>query len=242
LQYSIDGTNWFKYNAPIYITKGQSLYLKGNNPNGWSKGLSQYSTLSITGDVSISGNVMGLLDNGAKSGEQGDITGIPCNYCFSELFLDSTGITSISDDFLPATLVPYYCYHKMFQGCTLLTTAPNLPAITLAYNCYRCMFQDCTSLTTTPKLPAATLVEGCYANMFQGCTSLTTVPDLPATKLQMNCYCNMFAQCTSLTTAPDLPATSLQQFCYYRMFNGCTSLNSIKIGYTGNYNSKYFNG
>ena len=242
LQYSIDGKNWNEYSesGEIPILSGTQLYLRGNNPTGWSKGFSQYSTLSITGDASITGNVMGLLDNGATSEE--DITDIPCDYCFSGLFLDSTGITSISDDFLPATNLVPYCYHKMFQGCTLLTTAPNLPAITLVYNCYRCMFQDCTSLTTTPKLPATTLVDGCYANMFQGCTSLTTAPDLPATKLQMNCYSNMFAQCTSLTTAPDLPATSLPQFCYYQMFNSCTSLNSIKIGYTGNYNSKYFSG
>ena len=36
----------------------------------------------------------------------------------------------------------------MFEGCTSLTTAPELPATDLAYatNCYQSMFQGCTSL------------------------------------------------------------------------------------------------
>ena len=46
------------------------------------------------------------------------------------------------------------------------------------------MFQGCTSLTTAPELPATTLATYCYYSMFQGCTSLnyikamfTTTPD-----------------------------------------------------------------
>ena len=45
----------------------------------------------------------------------------------------------------------------MFQGCTSLTTAPELPATTLKYACYNYMFSGCTNLnyikalfTTTP--------------------------------------------------------------------------------------------
>jgi len=240
LQYSIDGTNWSKYNAPINITQGQTLYLKGNNPNGWSKRASQYSTLSITGDASITGNVMGLLDNGAASEEEGDITDIPCNYCFQHLFHGSTEITSVSEDFLPATGLTTWCYEYMFQGCTSLTKVPNLPATALDYNCYKGMFDGCTSLTKAPELPATTLEENCYDSMFSGCSSLTTAPALPATTLVTSCYLSMFQNCTSLTKAPELPATTLIDYCYDSMFSGCSSLNSIKIGYTGNYDSKYF--
>ena len=149
MQYSTDGENWrTAYGSDeINIAQGQSLYLRGNNPPGWSKGFSQYSTLSITGDASITGNVMGLLDNGAAS-EEGDITDIPCDYCFFGLFLDSTGITSISDDFLPATSLATGCYYGMFACCTSLTAAPELPATTLIDNCYDSMFNGCWKLNS----------------------------------------------------------------------------------------------
>ena len=240
LQYSTDGTSWSTYNTTININQGQTYYLKGNNSTGWSHGWDKTSTLSITGDVSISGNVMGLLDNGAKPGEQRDITNIPNNYCFDDLFAGSSGITSVSKSFLPATSLATYCYNGMFKGCTSLETAPNLPATSLATNCYSSMFQGCTALTVAPKLPATSLADCCYAQMFFHCSSLTTAPNLPATTLADACYWLMFNGCSSLTTAPELPATTLKQGCYNGMFSGCSSFNSIKIGYTGNYNSNYF--
>ena len=242
LQYSTDGENWrTAYGSDeINIAQGKHLYLKGNNSTGWSTSDSVYSTLSITGDVSISGNVMGLLDNGAASGKEGDITDIPCSYCFYELFKNSTGITSVSGVFLPAKTLAYVCYNGMFYGCTSLTTAPELPAKTLASYCYLSMFLDCTSLTTAPELPATTLADYCYSGMFHGCTSLTTAPELPATTLVDHCYNSMFEGCSALTAAPELPAKTLVDDCYTSMFYDCTSLNSIKIGYTGNYSPTYF--
>jgi hypothetical protein len=62
------------------------IYLRGNNQSGWSKSSLDYSTIRIHGDVAVSGNIMGLLDNGATSGEEGDITALPCDYCFYKLF------------------------------------------------------------------------------------------------------------------------------------------------------------
>ena len=91
------------------------------------------------------------------------------------------------------------------------------------------MFQGCTSLTTAPELPATTLADWCYSNMFNGCTSLTTAPALPATTLTNGCYDSMFNGCTSLTTAPELPATTLTYSCYSDMFYGCSSLNNITM-------------
>ena len=105
---------------------------------------------------------MGLLDNGAKPGEQGDITDIPCSYCFYDLFLDSTGIKSVSEDFLPATVLTDECYSRMFFNCLSLTTVPNLPATNLATKCYCDMFTNCSSLTAAPKLPATSLADFCY--------------------------------------------------------------------------------
>ena len=133
-----------------------------------------------------------------------------------QYLLDKTGeLLSVSD----------YCYFSMFDGCTSLTTAPELPATTLAYACYAGMFMNCTSLTTAPSiLPATTLANYCYLSMLYGCSSLTTAPSLPATTLANSCYYAMFYGCSSLTTAPSLPATTLANSCYYAMFYGCSSL------------------
>ena len=46
--------------------------------------------------------------------------------------------------------------------------------------------------------------------------------------------------CFSLTKSPDLPAKTLAAHCYDHMFYSCIYLKSIKIGYTGNYDSTYF--
>ena len=175
LQYSIDGKSWSTYSSELNINQGQKLYLKGNNPTGWSTSNTNYSNLSIKGNVSVSGNVMALLDNAAKSGEEGDITDIPCNYCFYDLFRDSTGITSVSENFLPATTLAYGCYDGMFYQCTSLTNAPELPATTLTTNCYRNMFSGCSSLTTAPELPATALADYCYRFMFYECSSLNSI-------------------------------------------------------------------
>ena len=157
------------------IPANEELYLKGNNTGGWTKAPSNYSHFDIKGDVSISGNVMGLLDNGAKEGEDGDIVNIPSQYCFYSLFNGSTGITSVSKDFLPATTLKINCYFAMFYMCTSLTKASDLPATTLTEYCYKNMFFGCASLTQAPALPATELIRYCYQGIFQGCASLTSV-------------------------------------------------------------------
>ena len=102
----------------------------------------------------------------------------------------------------------------------------------LANYCYISMFQGCTGLTSAPELPATTLASSCYRYMFSGCTSLTSAPGLPATKLASNCYYSMFEGCTGLTSAPELLATRFARNCYRSMFYGCTNLSLIKVRFT----------
>ena len=104
--------------------------------------------------------------------------------------------------------------------------------LTMPDHCYFFMFNGCTALTTAPELPATTLAQQCYQRMFNGCTALTTAPALPATTLKPYCYENMFRGCTSLTTAPTLPAKTLAGSSYSNMFNGCTNLNWVEVGLT----------
>ena len=111
LQYSIDGASWSTYDTTINIDRDQTLYLKGNNPDGWSHSSTKYSHFTITGDVYLSGNVMGLVDNGTNTKFY-----IPCGYCFYDLFFESTGITSVSKNFLPAkNLASYCCWYTIWK-------------------------------------------------------------------------------------------------------------------------------
>ena len=118
---------------------------------------------------------------------------------------------------------------SLFNGCSVLTSAPELPATKLAEDCYYQMFSGCTNLTAAPELPATTLENSCYRDMFRSCTKLTSAPELPATTLADFCYYGMFEKCTNLTSAPELPATVLAEACYGSMFSDCTKLSTVTM-------------
>lgn len=107
------------------------------------------------------------------------------------------------------------CFMWLFDGCKVLTSAPDLPGTTLAEDCYYFMFRDCTSLKVAPALPATQLANDCYCGMFYGCTSLETAPELPATNLPSNCYNAMFNGCRKLMSFTLLvPKTSISNYPY----------------------------
>ena len=188
--------------APTYfitLNAGEKVYIKGSNNAYYDISWSTQGYFTSTGKFNVSGNIMSLL--------------------YADDFQNKTTLSS-SDTF------SYLFYHvdKLLSAEHLV-----LPATTLTNNCYGNMFDGCSSLTTAPELPATTLAVSCYAYMFYGCSSLTTAPELPATTIDINCYAYMFYGCSSLTTAPDLPATTLVNNCYKSMFAYCSSLNYIKI-------------
>ena len=78
----------------------------------------------------------------------------------------------------------------MFNGCSKLTTAPELSVTTLAESCYSNMFQNCTSLTAAPVLPATTLTRSCYYGMFNGCTNLNYIKCLATNRTASSCTTN----------------------------------------------------
>ena len=62
----------------------------------------------------------------------------------------------------------------MFNGCTSLTTAPELPATTLAEYCYRYMFNGCTSLNYIKCLATDISAIGCTTDWVNGVSSTGT--------------------------------------------------------------------
>ena len=182
IKYSLDGGNtWTEWHYEVDnvaqrhydvlpLSDGEFVLIKGDNRHGWDQ--NHYTYFVMTGNITASGNIMGLLDNGACTSRT-----IPCKECFRLLFKDCSALTSIDGLLLPATTLADSCYHSMFTGCSSLTTVPQnlLPATTLTSGCYFYMFEMCTSLTTAPILPAETLLPSCYEGMFYRCSSLSNV-------------------------------------------------------------------
>ena len=194
-EYRVDNGEWkslAKTINTVAINKGQTLSFKGNLTPTSSNGIGKFA---ISNKCNLKGNIMSLL--------------------YGDDFVDKIDLTGKD-----------YAFFFLFNRCTNVIEAHRLvlPAITLSSSCYESIFNGCTNLTTAPELPATTLAESCYYEMFMNCTSLTTAPELPATTLSEFCYSNMFYGCTSLTTAPELPATTLADYCYNEMFSGTNVL------------------
>ena len=222
IYYSFNGKNWdqLKYGETITLEeKGDKVYIKGDNPDGFSHSDEEYTTFFMYGRIAASGNVMSLIDGEVTT------TKIPNSNCFRCLFKECQSLTKAPE--LPATELTQSCYAIMFAGCTSLTEAPELPATTLAASCYYYMFSDCISLKEAPALPATNLASACYFCTFINCENITKAPELPAKTLKTHCYQGMFQNCKKLTEAPVLPAIEMEKNCYTDMFHGCTSLTKV---------------
>ena len=223
LQYSLDGNTWETLTAgtPIYFGGTKgNLRLRGNSLTGTAASTGAYSKIVFEYDTPVA--CTGDIRTLVNWESFNSDPLITADARFCRLFDGCTQLTTAPE--LPATALAANCYNSMFNECTQLTTAPALPANVLAANCYYGMFLNCTNLQTAPILPATSLATSCYLNMFNGCKKLQTAPALPATTLAAYCYCGMFLNCTNLQTAPTLPATTLANYCYANMFQGCTSL------------------
>lgn len=226
LQYCLDieAQEWVNFpdTAGLTIQAGSSIYLRGDNPTGWSQSATAYATLKFEGDISIAGNVMGLLDNA-----RAQITEMPNNYCFAHLFEGSTGITSIENPgkFLPAQNLTQHCYDSMFKGCTSLSDAPALPVINLAVGCYANMFEN-SGIVNAPDLQATTLVANCYNHMFAGCEKLKSAQAMTKVEVLAEGCCEGMYDGSGLERAPRLaPYTVLlAKDCYKEMFKNCAGI------------------
>ena len=120
-------------------TKGQAFETSTDRTN-WSVFTPGTTTITLanTGD-----KVYFRGDNTTIS----ESTSIYYKFVMSGKIAASGNIMSLLDTTCKSTTISNnYCYYRMFNGCTSLTTAPALPATTLASNCYKFMFNGCTSL------------------------------------------------------------------------------------------------
>ncbi len=140
IQYRIDGGPWLVIteDMPVFVEKGSRIYFRGRNPGGFSHSVNNYTSIVISGNMNASGNIMSLVDNTGQS------LVIPCGYCFTHLFENSTGL--ISPPELQPVVLMRGCYSLMFAGCSRMTHSPRLHVQNMAAECYESMFLGCSSI------------------------------------------------------------------------------------------------
>ena len=163
LQYSVNNGKWQNVVVDKEVTFGgtnSTLRLRGTNINGTA-----YHYIKKYSTITFT-------DKNVKVACTGDI----------RTLLDWKNYKTVD------TQNAKFC--NLFDGCSVLTSAPELPATKLADYCYYGMFYCCTSLTAAPELKATTLAINCYSSMFEGCTKLSTVTMLaPSDKISKKYYC-----------------------------------------------------
>lgn len=169
IEKSLDGKNWemMGITSTTIITAnipaGGKLYLRCNASTWGTNIYGYYNKINIIGDCNIGGNIMSLLYGNNFTGNE---TTFPKDkYCvFYYLFYRNSHILNASDLLLPSTVLVTGCYYSMFDGCTKLTTAPELPASTLNYMCYYRMFGDCYRLNSVKCLATNISAFNCLGN------------------------------------------------------------------------------
>ena len=155
LEFSFDTVSWTQWDySMLEFRSGRPLYLRGNNPSGFSSSMSTCSIFASAGDpIHITGSIMALIDYSKE------VTSIPCDYCFFGLFYHCDRLLTAPS--LPAMNLTVGCYIDMFANCSSLTTAPTLPAKYLVEECYERMFYGCTNLNYVKCLATDISAGGC---------------------------------------------------------------------------------
>lgn len=73
-----------------------------------------------------------------------------------------------------------FAFYNLFQGCTSLTTAPELPATTLKISCYNTMFRACTQLNKITMLATDISANSCLLSWVTAVATTGTFIKHPA--------------------------------------------------------------
>lgn len=113
--------------------------------------------------------------------------------------------------------------NHMFEGCSNLTSIPLLDTSNVTGTGVLGMFKGCSNLTSIPQLNISNVTR--TSSMFEGCTSLTTIPLLDTSNATS--IGGMFRDCTNLTSIPQLNTSNITTTAY--TFSYCTSLTTIPL-------------
>ena len=157
---------------------GESMQIRGNNPNGFNSKTSDSYTVYFTftpqtgtaATANLSGDIMSLIAYDSETNTINDDMQLP-DYCFYNVFKYALSYIKNSENLrLPATNLSKYCYGAMFYGAVNMITCPKeLPATVLPEGCYKQMFYNNNKVnyTKAPDIKATTY----------GGTSIQTLSD-----------------------------------------------------------------
>lgn len=125
-------------------------------------------------------------------------------YRYSSLF-ENTGIVEIPNNFLKETALGNPClglYHRMFFGCTKLTTIPrdlfiNQSSGPSSY-IYQAMFQNCSNLEAAADIYLQSQSFMATNSMYRGCKKITDVKVFTKTLGSNHCMQYFVADCDNL--------------------------------------------
>ena len=221
-----DAVKNVKLEVDVYIPKSESKEVTINQEGyTYIEPSAGYDAMSsVTAFVDITGEYKAPIPNGFRF-TGGDIAQVDFSqydwsmvYDTSEFFKGCTHSTgdwsNFEENYNGKILSGYY----MFQGCSSLTTIPQLDTSKVVDMGF--MFNNCTSLTTIPQLDTSKVVN--MANMFNECSKLASIPQLDTSKV-VN-MAAMFNHC-AFTTIPQLDTSNVTDMS--SMFRVCYSLTTI---------------
>lgn len=173
LEYSFDNSVWTVWQEEsagvrqITVPGESTLYLRGNNPNGFAKSIDNRYRFSCTKPYEIAGNIQSLIS-------VTESYSLP-DFAFCGLFMSSEELEQAPDLLLPATVLGRNAYSDMFKFSSLSTAPAVLPAATLTAGYeYFNMFWG-TYIDRAPEIMATTLAYASLDNMFYGCDGLSYI-------------------------------------------------------------------
>lgn len=138
--------------------------------------------------------------------------------CYSQMFQGCTNLVKTPKTIGSSAMTwsGNYCFSNLFSYCTSLTTVPSglLPALNLGTQCYWYMFEGCSGLTTAPDLPATTTASQCYQGMFINCSSLNYITVLTTNNFTMNEWLSGVAASGTFVKNPNATWSSCGQNTY----------------------------
>ncbi len=257
LQLKLNNGEWFTYGfsvggtTTILIKTGDKLYLRGDNPNGFSTSVTNSFAIDCTFNYNLSGYLTSLI----STTDFNTVTDIP-QYSFFHLFKYQDTLLNakdlITDNIINVGNSSFYdsfndCYklktaptfnnvvsvgkngfRACFSYCNNLTLAPTFESLTtVGQQGFTLTFLDCTSLVNAPTFESLTTVEQQgFEGAFSNCRALLNTPTFESlTTVGQEVFLECFQDCISLVTAPQFNNIEVAQFNEFsRCFEGCTSL------------------
>ena len=230
LQLKLNNGEWFTYGfsvggtTQITIKTGDKLFLRGDNPNGFSNSITNSFTINCTFNYNLSGYFTSLI----STTDFNTITDIP-NYSFFRLFNRQSTLLSAKDVITENIInVGNSSFYDCFNNCTSLKTAPTFNnVVSVGKNGFRSCFSDCNNLILAPTFEnLVTVGEGGFTYTFLDCQSLVTASKFQRlTTINDQGFCGTFRACQALKNAPTFESlTFTGQEVFNECFQECISL------------------